>query len=135
MTTLDQDITEPVTLIKADIEGFEQKALEGAKHHILNDHPKLLFSVYHNNEDLWKIPQRIHQISPEYRFYLRFKVLLSIPRRSRCSPSDGGGKGPPGLVRLGAPFLTKGNRYLWRNSSRHRPDCRMAWAYSRPTYR
>lgn len=41
-----------------------------------------------------------------------------------------GGKGPR-LVRLGAPFLTKGNRYLWRNSSRHRPDCRMAWAYSR----
>ena len=79
VTTLDQDITEPVTLIKADIEGFEQKALEGAKHHILNDHPKLLFSVYHNNEDLWKIPQRIHQISPEYRFYLRFKSSPLYP--------------------------------------------------------
>ena len=79
VTTLDQDITEPVTLIKADIEGFEQKALEGAKHHILNDHPKLLFSVYHNNEDLWKIPQRIHQMSPEYRFYLRFKSSPLYP--------------------------------------------------------
>ena len=29
VTTLDQDITEPVTLIKADIEGFEQKAWKG----------------------------------------------------------------------------------------------------------
>lgn len=42
VTTLDADIEEPVTLIKADIEGFEQRALAGARQHILNDHPKLL---------------------------------------------------------------------------------------------
>ena len=50
VTTLDTDIPEPITMIKADIEGFEQKALQGAKNHILRDHPKLLFSVYHNND-------------------------------------------------------------------------------------
>ena len=70
VTTLDTDIPEPITMIKADIEGFEQKALQGAKNHILRDHPKLLFSVYHNNEDLWKIPRMIHALSEAYTFCL-----------------------------------------------------------------
>lgn len=73
VTTLDLDIEEPVTLIKADIEGMEQRALAGARGHILNDHPKLLISVYHSNEDLWRIPQIIHEISKDYRFYLRYR--------------------------------------------------------------
>ncbi|MFR5888848.1 MAG: FkbM family methyltransferase [Oscillospiraceae bacterium] len=73
VTTLDLDIEEPVTLIKADIEGMEQRALAGARGHILNDHPKLLISVYHSNEDLWRIPQIIHEISRDYRFYLRYR--------------------------------------------------------------
>lgn len=72
VTTLDEDIKEPITLIKADIEGFEQKALEGAKNHIINDHPKLLISVYHRNEDLWKIPKMIYDMSGDYKFYLRY---------------------------------------------------------------
>ena len=72
VTTLDKDITEKITLIKSDIEGFEQKAIEGAKNHILNDHPKLLISVYHNNEDLWKIPKMIYDIHSDYKFYLRY---------------------------------------------------------------
>ena len=73
VTTLDTDINEPVTLIKADIEGFEQKAILGAKNHIANDHPKLLISVYHGNEDLWKIPRMIYDINRDYKFYLRYK--------------------------------------------------------------
>ncbi len=79
VTTLDADISEPVTLIKADIEGFEQKALLGMKNHILNDHPKLLISVYHNNEDLWKIPQMIHDMSKDYSFYLRYNSSPIYP--------------------------------------------------------
>ena len=71
VTTLDADIEEPVTLIKADIEGFEQRALAGARQHILNDHPKLLISVYHSNEDLWRIPRYIKEISRDYSLYLR----------------------------------------------------------------
>lgn len=72
MTTLDADIEEKITLIKADIEGFEQKAILGSKKHIEKEHPKLLISVYHNNEDLWKIPKMIHEIYPGYQFYLRY---------------------------------------------------------------
>ena len=79
VTTLDLDIEEPVTLIKADIEGMEQRALAGARGHILNDHPKLLISVYHSNEDLWRIPQIIHEISREYRFYLRYRGSPTYP--------------------------------------------------------
>ncbi len=70
-TTLDEDIFEPITTIKMDIEGAEQKALIGAKNHIINDKPKLLLSVYHNNEDLWKIPRMVEEMCPGYNFYLR----------------------------------------------------------------
>lgn len=79
VTTLDADIQEPLTLIKADIEGHEQRALRGARGHILNDHPKLLISVYHNNEDLWKIPRMIHDWCGDYRFYLRFQSSVIYP--------------------------------------------------------
>lgn len=70
-STLDIDIKEPITLIKMDIEGYEKKALEGAKNHIINDKPKLLISVYHNHEDLWKIPKIIREYNKDYKFYLR----------------------------------------------------------------
>lgn len=79
VTALDIDITEPVTLIKADIEGYEQKAIIGARNHILNDHPKLLISVYHNNEDLWKIPRMIYALSSDYKFYLRYNSSPLYP--------------------------------------------------------
>ena len=72
MVTLDEDIGEKLTMIKADIEGFEQQALLGAINHIKNDHPKLLISAYHKNEDLWKIPKMIKEIDPTYKFYLRY---------------------------------------------------------------
>lgn len=72
VTTLDIDINEKITLIKADIEGEEQNMILGAKNHIKNDHPKLLISVYHKNEDLWKIPKMIKEIDDTYKFYLRY---------------------------------------------------------------
>lgn len=79
VTSLDLDIDEPVTIIKADIEGGEQRALAGARRHIENEHPKLLFSVYHRNEDMWKIPRIIDGMSDDYKFFLRFKGLATYP--------------------------------------------------------
>ena len=73
VTTLDDDIAEPLTMIKADIEGSEYKALLGAARHIREDRPKLLISVYHNNEDLWRIPRLIDSLSSGYTFSLRHK--------------------------------------------------------------
>ena len=70
--SLDSDISEKITAIKMDIEGSEEQALKGCKHHIQKEHPKLLLSVYHNHEDIWKIPKMIETIKSGYRFYLRY---------------------------------------------------------------
>ena len=70
--SLDEDIKEKISLIKMDIEGSETKALTGCKNHIINEQPKLLISVYHNHEDLWKIPKMIDNLYDNYNFYLRY---------------------------------------------------------------
>lgn len=69
--SLDEDITDCITMLKMDIEGSEQKALRGSKNHIQREQPTLLLSVYHNLEDLWKIPKMIEEMQPGYHFYLR----------------------------------------------------------------
>lgn len=78
-TTIDNDIKDKVTLIKMDIEGSEQKALKGCENHIKNEHPKLLISVYHNHEDLYKIPLMINDMDPSYKFYLRCYGSIIFP--------------------------------------------------------
>lgn len=89
---LDDDIKEKVTMIKMDIEGSEQKAIMGSLNHIKNDTPTLLISVYHNNEDLWKIPKMISEINKSYNYYLRCYgnnifpteiVLFAIPEDNK----------------------------------------------------
>ena len=72
MVCLDDDIKEEITIIKSDIEGSEVKALMGAKGHITNEHPKLLISIYHSNDDVWQIPKMIKEMDDSYRFYLRY---------------------------------------------------------------
>ena len=67
---IDEDIDDTITMIKMDIEGSEMDALNGAQ--IQDYHPKLLISVYHNHEDIWKIPKMIEEITPGYKFYLRY---------------------------------------------------------------
>lgn len=69
--SVDTLLKEPVTLLKMDIEGAESKAIQGAKRVIQTDHPKLYLCAYHRNEDLFQIPLQIHEITPDYRFYLR----------------------------------------------------------------
>ena len=60
-----------VTWIKMDIEGSEQEALVGSKNIIIENKPILTISAYHKPQDLWEIPYYIHELVPEYRFYLR----------------------------------------------------------------
>lgn len=69
--TLDDDISEPLTFIKMDIEGMEQAALRGCENQIRANHPKLAICTYHNYEDIWKIPRMIDAMDPSYQFYMR----------------------------------------------------------------
>lgn len=70
--SLDSDIEDKITMIKMDIEGYEEKALEGSIRHIKEEHPKLLISVYHNHEDLYKLPKLIDSMDSSYKYYLRY---------------------------------------------------------------
>lgn len=89
VVSLDNDILEKVDMIKMDIEGEEFNALMGCKNHIINDAPVLLISVYHNNEDLWRLPKLIFEFNSNYNFYLRNYgnnvfpteiVLIAVPK-------------------------------------------------------
>lgn len=60
-----------ISRIKLDIEGSEKEALRGAKKTIKKDRPILAVCAYHRIEDLWEIPLLIHNIVPDYKFYLR----------------------------------------------------------------
>jgi methyltransferase, FkbM family len=68
---IDDDINEPITFIKMDIEGAETLALIGAKQHIKRSKPKLAISAYHKINDLIIIPQLIKRLVPEYKLYLQ----------------------------------------------------------------
>jgi len=72
ITTLDEDIHEPITMLKMDIEGSEKNALEGSKKHIQNEKPKLMISIYHGFQDVILIWQLLKEYQSDYTFYLRY---------------------------------------------------------------
>lgn len=59
------------TYIKMDVEGSEMETLHGAENTILNYKPRLAVCVYHRWDDIVTIPEYLHRLVPEYRFYLR----------------------------------------------------------------
>lgn len=59
------------TLIKYDVEGSEEKALNGTKNTIAKYRPKLNVAVYHRNEDMFSIPLQIAALNKKYKIYLR----------------------------------------------------------------
>jgi FkbM family methyltransferase len=61
----------PPSLVKLDIEGFEAKALEGARSLISRVRPVLAVSAYHFPKDLWTIPLLIARLAPDSRLFLR----------------------------------------------------------------
>jgi FkbM family methyltransferase len=65
------------TFIKADIEGAELEALQGAKKTMRYSKPKLAISAYHRPEDLIAIPKYIKKIRPDYKFYLRHHLHIT----------------------------------------------------------
>lgn len=79
VVSLDEDIREPLSIIKMDIEGAEMDALEGAKQHILNEKPALLISAYHKPNDFFDIPRWIYEQRDDYRIYLRMNGKSAWP--------------------------------------------------------
>lgn len=59
------------TFIKMDIEGSELEALCGSENVIKKFKPRLAICVYHKPEDILDIPQKILELNPEYKLYLR----------------------------------------------------------------
>lgn len=67
-----------VTLLKMDIEGAELEALYGAADTIRRDKPRCAICVYHKPEDIYEITSYLHELVPEYRFYMRHYSLCDL---------------------------------------------------------
>lgn len=62
---------EKISLIKYDVEGSEQQALNGSRQTIQRDKPKLIVSLYHRTEDMVELPLLVNSIYRGYKLYLR----------------------------------------------------------------
>ena len=64
-----------IDYIKMDVEGAEQKILEGAVNTIKKYRPSLAVAIYHGGElfmeDFFKIPVFIKTIADDYKYYIR----------------------------------------------------------------
>ncbi len=90
LDTVDNQVNGAVTFIKMDIEGAEQKAIEGARKTIADNHPLLAISVYHLAADMRTIPQQILDIRDDYGIYVRHytegvveTIMFFIPHTRR----------------------------------------------------
>lgn len=76
-TALDDLLAEkPPTLIKIDVEGFEQEVLNGAQNIIRACQPVLAVAIYHKERDLWEIPLMINEKYPFYSLFIRSYMNL-----------------------------------------------------------
>lgn len=72
IVSLDEEITEPVSFIKMDIESIEIPALMGCRNHIQNDRPHMTICVYHLLGDMHTIPLLINDFVEDYTYNIRF---------------------------------------------------------------
>jgi len=72
---LDEDIQEPVTFLKFDVEGFDKEALRGASGLVRKYHPKLNVDAYHQLADIVDIPWLIHELDSSYALYFRLPLI------------------------------------------------------------
>ncbi len=62
---------QPITFLKADIEGYEWKMLHGAEQVIRRDRPKLAICIYHTPFDMYRIALWIKAVCPDYQLEIR----------------------------------------------------------------
>lgn len=68
---LDEFIKQPYSFLKADIESWEYKLLQGAQGGIKSNKPLLAICIYHNAVDFYQVPLLIHKMVPEYTLAIR----------------------------------------------------------------
>jgi FkbM family methyltransferase len=95
VTTIDDVLGDRrLTYVKMNIEGAEIDALLGGRNAISKWRPRLALSVYHRASDLWRIPQLVLELNPDYELYLRQHdggiietVLYALPASHGASGS------------------------------------------------
>lgn len=60
---------ERITVLKMDIEGSEEKALDGARNTIKKHRPKLYVCAYHRNSDMFRLPLKINELCSDYKIF------------------------------------------------------------------
>lgn len=68
---LDSAVSEPVSFIKMDLEGWEMPALKGSRGHIRSSAPKLAIASYHHSSDLRRIHDYVSSFGHGYKVFLR----------------------------------------------------------------
>lgn len=71
VTTLDENVQEPVGFIKMDLEGWELHALRGCEKQIAAHAPKLAISVYHHAAHFREVLNYVLNLQPAYKVRLR----------------------------------------------------------------
>lgn len=72
VSTLDSVLAgEAITFLKFDIEGAEFDALKGSEATLRRCRPRVAVCVYHEPDDLWRIPKLLRKLLPGHRFHLR----------------------------------------------------------------
>ena len=78
------------TFIKLDIEGDEIAALRGGLNTLQRCQPVVAVCLYHRPEDLWTIPQFLHEALPQHKMFLRahawdgFELVVYAVPQERC---------------------------------------------------
>ena len=75
---LDDEVTEPISFLKLDVEGAELAAMRGASGHISRSRPTLAIAVYHRASDLRDVPRFIARHRGGDRLYLRHYTDVSF---------------------------------------------------------
>ena len=71
VVSIDDEIKESITFLKADIESYEYKMLLGAQDRIKKDKPLLAICIYHNAMDLFQVPLLIQSMVGDYKMAVR----------------------------------------------------------------
>ena len=66
------------TYLNIDVEGAEKEMLQGAENTLKQYKPKLCMAVYHRSEDIFDLVNRIREINPDYKIYLRHHPHISF---------------------------------------------------------